>query len=715
MDTKVEREVQLKHGGGEINEIRKVIKVVIMVVILGYLIIWCLMPTNLYKTNWKVKMTAALSSAYFGTQGYQLLIYTFPILFIAALGSVYLHLGKNCIEYEPRKEEKSGRWLARLRRPVLVRQPLGIVSGIELSFLMMFIAFFVWTLTMYLHIGYANIKVQGYGGGRWLYKWEATTLRLGLTGNICLSLLFYPVTRGSSILQLFGLTSEGSIKYHIWLGHLTMATFTAHGLGYIPLWAVAGEINQALKWEKTGVANVAGEISLLCGLILWAATFPKIRRKYFEVFFYTHYLYILFVVFFMFHVGIGYALYMLPGFYLFMIDRYLRFLQSSQPVRLLSARSLACGALELNFAKSRSLCYNPTSIMFLNVPSVSKLQWHPFTISSSANLDQDKLSVVIKLEGSWSRKLYDLINSSSIDRLQVSVEGPYGPASSHFLRHDTLVMVSGGSGITPFMSIIQELVYVSTNFKTPTPKVLLISSFKRSCDLSMLNLILPLSGSSCDLSSLDLQIKAYITKDKVPNEDVSNQPRTIWFKPNASDSPISPSLGTNSWLWLGAIIMSSFVMFLILMGLLTRYYIYPIDHNTNDIFPSAAKTIYYVLILCGCMVLVASAAFLWNKKKNAMENKKIVHMEGITPTATPESRFYNADRELESLPHQSILESTEVHYGGRPDLKKLLFDCKGSSVGVLVSGPRGLRHEVAAICGSGLVDNLHFESISFSW
>ena len=71
MDTKVEREVQLKHGGGEINEIRKVIKVVIMVVILGYLIIWCLMPTNLYKTNWKVKMTAALSSAYFGTQGNQ--------------------------------------------------------------------------------------------------------------------------------------------------------------------------------------------------------------------------------------------------------------------------------------------------------------------------------------------------------------------------------------------------------------------------------------------------------------------------------------------------------------------------------------------------------------------------------------------------------------------------------------------------------------------
>lgn len=191
---------------------------------------------------------------------------------------------------------------------------------------------------------------------------------------------------------------------------------------------------QALNWDKTGVSNVAGEISLFFGLILWAATYPGIRRKFFEVFFYTHYLYILFIVFFFFHVGIGYAFFMLPGFYLFMIDRYLRFLQSSQRVRLLSARVLSCEALELNFAKNSSLSYNPTSIMFVNVPSISKLQWHPFTVTSSSNLEEDKVSVVIKVEGSWTRKLYQMVSSSSIDRLQVSVEGPYGPANNHFLR-----------------------------------------------------------------------------------------------------------------------------------------------------------------------------------------------------------------------------------------------------------------------------------------
>lgn len=45
----------------------------------------------------------------------------------------------------------------------------------------------------------------------------------------------------------------------------------------------------------------------------------------------------------------------------------------------------------------------------------------------------------------------------------------------------------------------------------------------------------------------------------------------------------------------------------------------------------------------------------------------------------------------------------------------ILFERKESSVGVLVCGPKKMRHDVAKICSSGLAENLHFESISFSW
>lgn len=81
------------------------------------------------------------------------------------------------------------------------------------------------------------------------------------------------------------------------------------------------------------------------------------------------------------------------------------------------------------------LSYNPLSIMFINVPSISKLQWHPFTITSNSNLEPEKISIVVKGEGSWSKKLNQMLSSpSSPDRLEVSVEGPYGPVSTDFLR-----------------------------------------------------------------------------------------------------------------------------------------------------------------------------------------------------------------------------------------------------------------------------------------
>lgn len=66
---------------------------------------------------------------------------------------------------------------------------------------------------------------------------------------------------------------------------------------------------------------------------------------------------------------------------------------------------------------------------------------------------------------------------------------------------------------------------------------------------------------------------------------------------------------------------------------------------------------------------MTSLASVWNKKANAMDTKQIQNMEGASPVASPNSWFYNADRELESLPQQSLVQSTNVHYGERPDLK----------------------------------------------
>ncbi|OAY62259.1 ferric reduction oxidase 2 [Manihot esculenta] len=696
--------------------LRAAMRLLIILILLGYLMLWFMMPTNTYRHIWLRHVRNKFNSAYFGLQGATLVLYSFPILLIAVLGCVYLHLGKrsdqNDFQSDGRKRSKLSKW----KNPMIVKGPLGIVSGIELGFLFMFVALLIWSLSTYLHNGFATITPEG-GEQVWEAKLDNASLRLGLIGNICLAVLFFPVTRGSSVLPLFGLTSESSIKHHIWVGHMVMMFFTAHGVGYIIYWAATNQLSEILKWGKAEISNVAGELSLLAGLGLWATTLSSIRRKMFELFFYTHHLYILFMIFFLLHVPISFACISLPGFYLFLVDRYLRFLQSRQRVRSVSARILPCETLEINFSKTPGLSYNPTSVLFVNVPSISKLQWHPFTITSNSNLESEMLSVVLKSEGSWSKKLYQMLSSpSSIDRLEVSVEGPYGPASTQFLRHDTLVMVSGGSGITPFISIIRELIFAATTYKCKTPQVILICAFKNSSYLTMLQLLLPICGTPSAISNLQLRIEVYITREKEPSINNSKLLRTIWFKPHPTDAPVSAILGPRSWLWLGAIISSSFVIFLIIIGLITRYYIYPIDHNTWKVFSYSFRSFLNMLVICICIAMTASAAVLRNKKQNEREANQIQNLEGCTPTrSSPELRLDDAERELESLPHQSIVQDTNVHYGRRPDLKSILVDCKGSSVGVLVSGPKKMRHEIATICSSGLASNLHFEFISFSW
>ncbi|XP_012851925.1 PREDICTED: ferric reduction oxidase 4-like [Erythranthe guttata] len=311
--------------------------------------------------------------------------------------------------------------------------PIGIVTVLELMFAAMFISLLIWSLANYLYVSFGSLRMQA-GVKVWQSKFRSVSLRLGYIGNTCMAFLFFPVTRGSSILPLMGLTSESSIKYHIWIGHVSTVLFVAHSVGFVIYWgAMSHEMSQMLEWSSTYLSNLAGVIAIVMLMAIWATSFARVRRKMFELFFYVHHLYIPYLVFYMFHVGVAYLCMILPGIFLFIIDRYLRFLVSKRRTRLVSSRLLSNRTMELTFAKSPGLEYNPTSTLFVHVPSVCKLQWHPFTIISSSNLETDKLSVVIKSQGNWTEKLYQQL-STSPDHLQVSTEGPYEPASFHFLR-----------------------------------------------------------------------------------------------------------------------------------------------------------------------------------------------------------------------------------------------------------------------------------------
>lgn len=91
------------------------------------------------------------------------------------------------------------------------------------------------------------------------------------------------------------------------------------------------------------------------------------------------------------------------------------------------------------------LKYTPSSIIFMKVPSISKFQWHSFSISSSSVVDSQTMSVLIKCEGRWTSSLYNMIqaklDADQVKCMPIAIEGPYGPSSLNFLRYPEKLLV----------------------------------------------------------------------------------------------------------------------------------------------------------------------------------------------------------------------------------------------------------------------------------
>ncbi|OIS99583.1 ferric reduction oxidase 7, chloroplastic [Nicotiana attenuata] len=134
-----------------------------------------------------------------------------------------------------------------------------------------------------------------------------------------------------------------------------MALFSLHGLFYVIGWAMRGcLVEELIEWKNIGIAHLPGVISLAAGLLIWVTSLPGVSRKNFELFLYTHQLYVVFVVFLALHVGDFIFMMAGAGIFLFMLDRFLRFFQSRKTVAILSATCFPCGTIELVLSKPAS-------------------------------------------------------------------------------------------------------------------------------------------------------------------------------------------------------------------------------------------------------------------------------------------------------------------------------------------------------------------------
>ena len=116
--------------------------------------------------------------------------------------------------------------------------------------------------------------------------------------------------------------------------------------------------------------------------------------------------------------------------------------------------NLGSGILRLNMAPLqkplRYISGQFVFVRFLHAPGISR-EWHPFSISSCANVDTS-LQLTIKALGDYTSQLSKLQPGAIAE-----VEGAYGKFSyTNFANRDQ-IWIAGGIGITPFLSMIKDL------------------------------------------------------------------------------------------------------------------------------------------------------------------------------------------------------------------------------------------------------------------
>ncbi|GAB9476243.1 hypothetical protein Gpo141_00013311 [Globisporangium polare] len=294
---------------------------------------------------------------------------------------------------------------------------------------------------------------------------------LGLNCMFNMAFLFLPATRNCAWMEVLNISYANGIKYHRWLGILTVLTAVGHGAAFYWAYLLEGTWRDkclpcfdcdldAPKGRRVWL-NVFGELALLIFVVIGITSIPWVRRKMYNLFYYVHQLFVLSVVFLVMHWEPS-IWWLVPTFALYVISRSLSSANSFTPVQVKEFTTLDHDIVKIviNRSAGRDGDYKVGQFVYLNVPSVSKLQWHAFTIGSSPRTSATSLTILLKSLGDWTKDLVEYSEECKRNSVlpTVFVDGYYGASLEMYDEYPTLCLVGGGISVTPLFAILENLV-----------------------------------------------------------------------------------------------------------------------------------------------------------------------------------------------------------------------------------------------------------------
>ncbi|KAJ6468317.1 NADPH oxidase isoform 1 [Mycena sanguinolenta] len=304
------------------------------------------------------------------------------------------------------------------------------------------------------------------------------------------------------------------------LAFWAMVHTTAHYVNFINVERTQIRKQFALQIHYTQPGGITGHFMLLIMLLIYTTANQKMRHQCFEAFWYTHHLAFFWMIGLYTHATgcfvrdttdpdythtfpfynpdhcLGYMSWRFiiwPGI-IYFGERAYREFRARRATRLSQVLIHPSGAMELRIVKP-SFKYTPGQWLFIQVPEISRFQWHPFTITSAPK--DEFVSVHIRQVGDFTHALGELLGAgpevvarmtaeamkgkevekddadgqmsrTSFVELDVSantklpvvrIDGPFGAPAEDVFEFQVAILVGAGIGVTPFASILKDIYY----------------------------------------------------------------------------------------------------------------------------------------------------------------------------------------------------------------------------------------------------------------
>ncbi|RYP06592.1 hypothetical protein DL765_009428 [Monosporascus sp. GIB2] len=267
----------------------------------------------------------------------------------------------------------------------------------------------------------------------------------------------------------------------------------------------------AIQIHYAEPGGVTGHVMLLCMLLMYTTAHHRIRQQSFETFWYTHHLFVPFFLGLYTHaVGcfvrdtaasfspfagddfwghcIGYQGWrwelFAGGFYL--AERLYREIRAARETKITRVVRHPYDVVEIQFEKP-SFKYKAGQWLFLQIPSISRHQWHPFTITSCPY--DPYVSVHVRQVGDFTRalgdavgagaaqaKLYEGVDPTGMYEVALQngqqmpalrIDGPYGAPAEDVFENEIAVLIGTGIGVTPWASILKNIWHLRNSPNPP--------------------------------------------------------------------------------------------------------------------------------------------------------------------------------------------------------------------------------------------------------